>query len=301
MTHGPDGATQETKWLQAGMGVGDSGELDRDLPTGSWSVPAEVRVKGDLLVWRWATPSGGCSHHSPAGAGVLEALLDVTATESIDKGAIIEFAERWGVLGICGHGLPATHRPALNSPDGPTCSPQPVRADRTRLIDWRQEPLTKWQEIGQRARALLTVAAAVHDEKPAPFDTWSDAAWGLPTHSGSERRFIPAADRQGLADAVNRWLTISAVSVAFEWQDDRSVLTLHPRSLVGAVALQLAMSAARTDGLRLCSNCGRPYVPDRKPAANRRSYCKDCRRRAAQRDAARDYRKRKKSTTTTEE
>jgi hypothetical protein len=93
---------------------------------------------------------------------------------------------------------------------------------------------------------------------------------------------------------VNQWLQIGGVDIEFAWSGENPEIDLRPRSLVGALAVQLAFAASRTDGLRICSSCGTAYVPERKPARTRRSYCKACGIKAAQRDAARDYRKRKK-------
>lgn len=287
------GLPEEALWFVNGLGVRDTGELDRDLPTGAWLVPAEVRVKGDVLQYRWAT-STERPRRPPQQTGVLDGLLEATGGDVVDGDAVATFARRWGVIEVCPHGLPATHRPARSSSTGPQCSIVPVRQDRRRLVDWWQEPLSSWGDLGKRARAMLTVAATVHDQKPAPLETWREAAWDLPMYSGSQSRFIAASERPAMAAAVNGWLTIGGVGVEYVWEGDRPTLTLRPRSLVGAIGLQLAFSAARTDGLRLCFNCGRPYTPERTPAPNRRNYCKDCGLKAAQRQAARDYRERKK-------
>ena len=281
----------EGRWFQNGLGVGDSGLLDRDLPIGTWVVPAEVRLRGDWLHYRWATRDRGPSRPQTA-PGVLDGLL--AATDEPDGEAVLDFARRWGVIEACPHGLPSSHHPARTSRTGPTCTRIPVRQDRTGMIDWMKEPLSAWQNLGQRARAALTVAASVHDQKPAPWRTWSDAAWDLPQSSGSETRFIAATERPALAAAVDTWLAIGGVGVEFVWSEDRPVLSLRPRSLVGALALQLAYSTSRVDGLRLCFDCGRPYTPDRRPAPKRRSFCQECGLRAAQRQASRSYRQRKK-------
>jgi hypothetical protein len=57
--------------------------------------------------------------------------------------------------------------------------------------------------------------------------------------------------------------------------------------LFGALAVQLLFAVSRTDGLAVCSACGSPYCPPRKPRIDQRHYCSGYRRRGAWRDAQR--------------
>ncbi len=61
--------------------------------------------------------------------------------------------------------------------------------------------------------------------------------------------------------------------------------------LYGALAIQLMFNVCRTDGLAVCTSCGTPYLPSRKPRRDRNSYCAECGRKAAVRDAAARYRR----------
>lgn len=65
--------------------------------------------------------------------------------------------------------------------------------------------------------------------------------------------------------------------------------------MFGALAVQLLFSVFRSDGLAICSACGSPFIPKRRPNSTRRVYCPDCSKgRRDQRDASRAYRDRKK-------
>ena len=59
----------------------------------------------------------------------------------------------------------------------------------------------------------------------------------------------------------------------------------------GYLAIQLLKEISRTDGLALCSSCGRAFpVAVRRRSSNRNAYCQSCGRAAAVRDAMRRYR-----------
>jgi hypothetical protein len=63
----------------------------------------------------------------------------------------------------------------------------------------------------------------------------------------------------------------------------------------GALAVFLMHEVARSDGPAVCSACGQPHWPERRPNPNRRTYCADCRGWADHRDATRDDRARRRA------
>ena len=67
-----------------------------------------------------------------------------------------------------------------------------------------------------------------------------------------------------------------------------------------ALAVRLAFAAAAGKGFWVCSNCGSPYAPPRRPQRGRRNYCPGCQEKGVpKRDAAREYRARKRRNTET--
>jgi len=58
---------------------------------------------------------------------------------------------------------------------------------------------------------------------------------------------------------------------------------------------QIAHAIAQPATTTLCSECGTPAKPSRKPRAGERHYCRECRKKGIpRRDAARAFRKRAK-------
>jgi len=71
-------------------------------------------------------------------------------------------------------------------------------------------------------------------------------------------------------------------------------------ALYGALICQLMLAATRTEGAVICASCGIGFTPKRRPNQARRAYCRLCReKKVPERDAARDYRARIKSSSHT--
>lgn len=134
----------------------------RILPGRPVAVPLDCWLEGDELCWRTPDPTGP---KSPPGAddqewrrstgaprfrtprqGMLEGFLKLAAA-SDDQ--ILEFARRWGPLGICEHGLPHTHWP-LNTWD----------AYAARWVAEDPEAPKSSQEESERAREIPCFQAA---------------------------------------------------------------------------------------------------------------------------------------------
>lgn len=71
-------------------------------------------------------------------------------------------------------------------------------------------------------------------------------------------------------------------------------MTVEQRLQVERLLVQCAPAMPRGDELAICASCSTPFTPSRKPNPNRSSYCPSCGLRAANRDAARRYRAKKK-------
>ena len=66
-----------------------------------------------FLLWQWGPedPSFGLR---PLDQGCLKEFLKLSRTsDELYETSVLDFARRWGALGICCHGLPATHGPCL--------------------------------------------------------------------------------------------------------------------------------------------------------------------------------------------
>jgi len=145
-------------WGLAGLTNAD-GELDRPTSPMAYDAPRRVELDGDLLLVI-----------EPYGRGLMpdRNLLDrFVAIDENDPKAIEEFAQRFGVLRLCGeHGLPRTHAKYTGDP---------YSGCELAITDdgfYSCEHLKNWRFFIRSARAMLNIAARLHDGKTAALDDW---------------------------------------------------------------------------------------------------------------------------------
>lgn len=91
--------------------------------------------------------------------------------------------------------------------------------------------------------------------------------------------------RQALAAILGTWLAMGVVRPVIDWGDAGSgdpVINLGTRSLFGGLVLELLLAVAGQPGFAMCSGCGLPYTPRRRPpsgsyGSTRKTYCPACR------------------------
>jgi hypothetical protein len=251
-----------------------------------------VELRGDRLVWWmiYGTGEGSSGGSIKPPRDLLERFTRLADAPDQD---IAAFASRFGVLGICEHGAPASHSPGC----------RPLRCDREGggqdYYAW--EPISAWRHYSGQTRAALNVAACLHDGKAGTAEDWQRiyarttiALAGEPVPWWPRDRhdsFLLAGERFMLGQVLNELLHIAGVSPVVEWHRPKPQIVLSGGGLFGQVVVRLAMAVVRTSGLAICSGCGAAYSPERRPAPGRRTYCLTCRERGIpQRDAQRAYR-----------
>jgi hypothetical protein len=217
-----------------------------------------------------------------------------------DDQAILRFAERYGTLGLCPHGVPLTGN-----------------CQRLTTGPCEVERLDHWRDWARRFAATIEVGWAVMaGDQPKQsavnrmlsghstdlpwsgldrhFDVKLTAAWLNGTVGKVKKELLRNAQAWHFSRFINRWLTLQAVVMPSKVAGARLRMEYGSRGLFSALALQAALAATGASTLVICSNCGRPFAATRRPAKGRRSYCekRECRVLAAQRDAARAYRAR---------
>jgi hypothetical protein len=170
------------------------------------------------------------------------------------------------------------------------------------------EPLLVWRYYARQACAILSVAAQIHGRGWASLGLWDRMfephPSGLPHYLGGQDGARPILERREASSQRwmlslvldGGWLRPAGSRPMFRWEGAGRKVFLGEGGLFGELAQRLMSAIARTDGVAICSACGRPYMPGRRPDPDRRMYCDDCRNKGRpQRDAARDYRRRKRA------
>jgi hypothetical protein len=238
-------------------------------------------------------------------------LDDFLALETASEDHLLAFATRWGVLGLCGCGIPASHNPPR-----PVIRTGPVDADaalpwceqvseRRHGRDVFAEPVRAWRDLAGTFRALVNVASELVEDRPGAVEDWKrvwrprpeglgpdDSAWRLIRHKvGRDVQ----GDKVRLENAVTELLRMADLRPRFMWRRHKPTFEVVPGSLFAALVVELCSAISSTRGLTQCSGCGR-FVDDIPPSRpGQRRYCSTCRRtRQPQRDAERDYRRRQR-------
>lgn len=292
---------KQIEWGTAGI-TDSEGRLDRPLESPFWLIPVDIHLSKQALVWEWDT-SRLDSLSGPRYSGWrVDMLSSFLRLATAPPGQIEHYARQWGVLGICEHSLPAGH--AAFPSEGPIgrkewCHPMGYGDG------WFYEPLEAWRRFSREALALLNVAAMLHHGRPGASEDWAviyaraektEHRWW----EGSKKRWL-SFERAELVKKINEWLAMGNVRPSFGWHGPGSVTSIHlaaaepAHGLFGALAVQLMLAVARSDGLAICSACGSSYFPRRRPSAGRRHYCENCGRGAAVRHASATYRRRRKA------
>ena len=181
--------------------------------------------------------------------------------------------------------------------------PRPSRS--IDFLDPCGESLATWRKLVAQAEAMLTIRERIGDgDGPgAPLETWAcladlyrpgflDSVLGtIDGREGWSQRLL-------LIGAVQAWIDLGGVSLRYTWLDGT-----HPQVIFGTnsmfsdLALQLALSVAKQDGLAICDECGRLYIRQRRnaPGVPKRCRRRECKNAAARVSAAK-ARARKKQT-----
>ncbi len=264
-------------------------------PLAPWVLPERVAIEGDWLVY-WP----GERRTTGPGGGMLREFVDLAGAQ---LAAVERYAYRWGPLGLCKeHRLPHTHtapsRFVAQQFGGLAAHREPC-APSVRLHGggWQfSEPLSAWQSYARQARALLNIAARLHDGNPGERKDWKVLYEGFGVVPSARPRGIALVlwERARLALFVSIWLELGNVRPVLTWWDEAAWVLAGPGlpgfGLFPALAVQLSLAVSATRGFATCSACGVWYPTGRQPAAGRRRYCDKCRAdKVPMREARRAY------------
>lgn len=171
---------------------------DAGLSTGTvlggfaWTRAERVSVERENLL---AVPGSGptCRVKDPTLRAVVAfASLWLSPNFEVD---VAQFARTWGLLDLCRHGLPATHRPyrlpmqgwdpvngsrkrrGRDAGGGPCAAVDRLTGNRTRLQRVLIEPLERWRSYSRQAYSLIRVIQDVSSGgvvRKGSWDAWED-------------------------------------------------------------------------------------------------------------------------------
>jgi hypothetical protein len=124
------------------------GTLDRALTGPAWLVPGDAELDQERLVWGYGAMVQR-DRRVKSREGLLERFIQLAEGSAAD---ILHYARRYGVLMICGHGLPISHRPTRLFNQDLGCRPAGWGGSKC----W--EPLERWWHFARQARAMLHIA-----------------------------------------------------------------------------------------------------------------------------------------------
>ena len=267
----------------------DSGLMGATVfPTSRAFVPPRTELKdGYLRWWRHYADRRHPYGRDASARGMLDAFVRLTAPDDV-----LLFARRYGALTLCDHGTPATHNWTAEKPG---CYPS----------DWQQgicrEPLERWFHYVRDARAILLIAAALHQGEGGPEDAWQVL---LERYEGDDMTLAvvrsardSAVGRQSLVcDAVNSWLALANARFSLGWKVGKKPNLSLRGTTFTVLATQMMFAIARAHRLAICDACSHPYLREgRAPQSGRLNFCYECRgTKMANTMRQQAYRKRKR-------
>lgn len=257
----------------------------------------EVWLSGkDYLCWR---PGG--TKRAPSLDRMLYEFMSLAGSDSV-----LRFAQKYGPLGLCKHGMPAM----AHKRNRVLCPPYYQKTRAGLHIRERVSDILVW---AARADALYRIAVKTQNGEPISGAEWQRAGLGghrqvsLATGEFSELP-LPSGGIEAkrlLSGIVNIWLRYGdprpyllldasgRLELKFRSGDqsiggfpselDTAAAQIGSNPNLAVLSMQLATAVAGGAGLTTCSACGTLYSPKRTPVPGRRHFCTQCGKRAAYR------------------
>lgn|GEM_PF-2992011 len=268
----------ELDWLD--LASGEDANVDRPVDALAWDKAPSVTLEAGALVFRYPTAGrrSGNLYVKRAKARPDSRLLTrfiELADASDDK--ILAYARQYGRLGLCEDGE-LQHL----ADDYADC----IQVGRDAKF---VEQVERWRENVKRVRALLNAIAQFSKSRKVSDRTLIALSPKLSLSAAALRK-ARIAGWSFIAAWTQMWLRAFRVRpvILYDPQTKRFHARLRGRPGLGsALALQLMTLACQSKGIAICSSCGRPFPPKRRPNPTRESYCPKCGIRAAWRDAQR--------------
>jgi hypothetical protein len=272
--------TELERWDWVSLGDNE-GRVDRPAAVLTWLAAPEVELDGKWLLFRYPTRilrpgRRGLQYRKVKAAVGL--LTEFVALDEAPAERILDYARRHGRFGFCKHG-DASHRLRIEGCAAAVCITHSGQTAVRESLQW-------WRSLAGHARALLNAAAQLCKGR---IDDLTLARLNPQLFFSASRLRAARRDPASfVAYGMELWLRFFQVRPRVSYNPRRKRFDIRiggAPPLPGALALQIMLTVTRSAGVAVCSSCGKPFAPSRRPNSNRNAYCKACGIRAAWRAA----------------
>jgi len=219
--------------------------------------------------------------------GALAQFISITSSQDIER-----FAQRYGPLNLCHHGLPIDHTSTIDGrlfpaaeqfdlaqkctyaiEDGSIGEFQ-AKSNQSRVLEW----LDIWHSLVSQFRSILELIDESRKMKSkgslkqweAAFPRWV-AAGGI--DSFFELEDGPRILRMLLSSEITGWIDASGVRLTYlDYPPEEDSLEWNTSTL-GALSMQLLGVARGSQNFAICDFCQNWYEPKRRPSAGNVKCC----------------------------
>jgi hypothetical protein len=234
----------------------------------TWA-PAFDRLDGGRLLREMGER---VKHYTPP--DLLAKFCAIAESANTDSSAVT-FARKWGMLGLCQHGLPLGHSGVTR------CPPRPY------------EESEHWLTFARCLECMQRLGLSLNRGTYGDDLDWEIADLVLvgpdfPPWDSSMRHLIGSSlqtARTHYQILVRRLIQICELRPRFHWSANRWNIDMDSESLSNLPAIlatQLMLTVGEAKRMLKCASCPRWFIPTR----NQRKYCSHCGIRAAWREAA---------------
>ena len=233
-------------------------------------------------------------------ADLLERFCRIADSDDTDA-AVEAFARRWGLLGLCEHGLPHL------------CEGHTVVRGSITPCGWTGvESFDHWKRLALASDSMLRIGLALNRGKPGDQNDWELAASGICGDAGEEllgdwwaEGIAPRLNDDEITRRTTKGLRVARIDYAILMRRLIDISHLQPMfetsgrnwniemgstqsmsNIPAILTAQLILRVGSSGKQIKCSACHRWFIPRR----NQRKYCDRCGIRAAWRAANRKRR-----------